>query len=464
MSVKSVRIRDLTQGSPVKLIVSFALPLMAGNVFQQLYTIVDTAVVGQGVGIKALSALGAADWLNWFVISIIQGFAHGFSILMAQYFGAKDYKQLNQSIGISITLSIIICVSLLVVSHIITVPLLTLMNTPADILPDSVLYLRFILSGIPIIMFYNLLSSILRALGDSKTPLYAMIVAALSNVVLDLLFVMVFHWGIPGAAIATLIAQLLSVVYCAVKMRKIDILHIHRDDLKPKKDMVRALFRLGTPVALQNAIIAIGGMVVQSVINVYGVLFIAGYTATNKLYGLLEIAATSFGYAVTTYVGQNLGAKLIGRIKKGLRASAVVALFTSVIIGAAMILFGKLILGIFLSGTPSEIKTAMDIAYCFLFIMSVCLPILYMLHIYRSALMGLGNTVVPMISGFAEMALRIAVVFVLPAFMGQDGVLYAEVAAWTAATVILVSSYYLQIRRYPDKGSSSQAEDLPCKQ
>ena len=443
------RIRNMTQGSPLRLIITFALPLMAGNVFQQLYTVVDTAVVGQVVGVGALASLGAADWLNWMVLGIIQGLTQGFSILMAQNFGAEDHRGLSRSIGTSVTLCVISAAVLLLGSQLAAEPVLRLLNTPADIMDGALLYLRIVFGGIPVIMAYNLLASILRALGDSKTPLYAMIVAALINVVLDLLFVMGFHWGIAGAAAATVIAQFFSSVYCFRNVRRITIIRLEKGDLKPTRELTGILMKLASPIALQNAIISVGGMVVQAVINRYGMLFIAGFTATNKLYGILEIAATSYGYAVTSYVGQNLGGGLVGRIKQGMRAATLVALGTSAVIAGAMLLFGNFFLRLFISGTPEEIDTSMQIAYHYLAIMSVCLPILYMLHIYRSALMGLGDTVVPMLSGFAEMAVRIAVALFLPMRMGQEGIFFAEVGAWTAAAILLVAAYFVRIHRLP---------------
>ena len=405
------RIRSMTEGSPIRLLISFALPLMVGNVFQQLYTVVDTAVVGQFVGVSALASLGAADSPNWGVLGIIQGLTQGFSILMAQHFGAKDYRELSRSVGASVTLCLVFTVLLGVGGQLWAEPLLRLLNTPQDVLPGALLYLRIVYGGIPAIMAYNFLAAILRALGDAKTPLYAIVVAALMNVALDLLFVVGFHWGIAGAAIATVVSQVASAVYCFFNVRKITILQVLPGDLKPSRDLTLTLLKLGFPMALQNAIIAMGSMVVQFVINGYGMLFLAGFTATNKLYGLLEIAATSYGFAVTSYVGQNLGARLVNRIKRGQRAAAVVAFLTSVVS-----------------------------------IMSVCLPILYMLHIYRSALMGLGDTVVPMLSGFAEMVVRIGVALLLPLVMGQEGIYYAEVGAWTAAAILLVAAYYARMR------------------
>ena len=436
------RIRNMTEGSPVRLLISFALPLMAGNVFQQLYTVVDTAVVGQVVGVKALAAVGAADWLNWMVLGIVQGLTQGFSILMAQYFGAGDHRELSRSVGASLTLCAVSSALILLLSQLSAGPVLRLLNTPNDIFGDSLLYLRIIFAGVPVITAYNFLAAILRALGDSKTPLYAMIVAALINVGLDLLFVMGFHWGIAGAAAATVIAQVFSGVYCFFNVKKVTFLKLEKKDLLPSRQMAVSLLKLGTPVALQNGIISVGGMVVQSVINRYGMLFIAGFTATNKLYGILEIAATSYGYAVTSYVGQNLGGRLLQRIKRGMRSAAVIALATSAVIAVCMLLFGKIFLGLFISGTPGEVEASMGIGYHYLAIMSLCLPILYLLHIYRAALMGLGDTVIPMASGFMEMAMRIAVALLLPLAIGQEGIFYAEVGAWLGAAVLLTISFY----------------------
>ena len=446
---KTERIQNMTKGSPAKLIFTFAIPLMLGNVFQQFYTVVDTAIVGQALGVNALAALGAADWLNWLVLGLIQGFAQGFSIYMAQRFGAEDHEGLNRSIGATISLSAVISILTVILSQVAMAPVLRAMNTPEEIIGGAFTYLRIMFAGIPIIMAYNVLASILRALGDSKTPLYAMVIASILNIGLDLLFVMVFHWGIAGAVVATVIAQLFAALYCLRAVLHVKVIHLKKEYFRLNPEIAKRLLGLGTPVAAQNVIIAVGGMVVQAVINRYGMLFIAGFTATNKLYGILEIAVTSYGYAVTSYVGQNLGGGLVGRIKQGMRAATLVALGTSAVIAGAMLLFGNFFLRLFISGTPEEIDTSMQIAYHYLAIMSVCLPILYMLHIYRSALMGLGDTVVPMLSGFAEMAVRIAVALFLPMLMGQEGIFFAEVGAWTAAAILLVAAYFVRIHRLP---------------
>ena len=301
-------VKEMTEGKPTPLILSFAFSLMAGNIFQQLYTVVDTMVVGKGLGVQALAALGAADWLNWMLLGIIQGLTQGFGIMMAQEFGAKHEDILRRVIGNSACLSVISMILLTLAGEIMVMPVLHILQTPADIMGGASLYLRIMFGGIPIVMLYNLLACILRALGDGKTPLNAMIVASFTNIALDILFVLVFRWGIAGAAAATLIAQLISALFCIYHIHKIEILSFERSDFRLHQGMTKKLLFLGSPMAFQNAIIAVGGMIVQSVVNGFGVIFIAGFTATNKLYGLLEIAATSYGYAMVTYVGQNLGA------------------------------------------------------------------------------------------------------------------------------------------------------------
>lgn len=444
----STHIKKMTEGRPASLILSFALSLMAGNIFQQLYTVVDTMVVGKGLGVQALAALGAADWMNWMFLGIIQGLTQGFGILMAQEFGAKHEDALRKVIGNSACLSVIFMIILTLAGQLLITPVLHILQTPGDILGSASLYLRIMFAGIPVVMLYNLLACILRALGDGRTPLHAMIVASFTNIALDVLFVLVFHFGIAGAAAATLIAQLVSAFFCIYHIRKIEILSFQPSDFRLHQGMTKKLLFLGSPMAFQNGIIAVGGMIVQSVVNGFGVIFIAGFTATNKLYGLLEIAATSYGYAMVTYVGQNLGAGRIGRIRQGVRAAVLIGTVTSVGIAAVMLLGGRAILGLFISGTPEEYEMTMAIAYYYLAIMSICLPILYLLHVVRSAIQGMGNTVLPMLSGVAEFVMRTLSALLLPLLVGQNGIFFAEILAWIGADVILVTSYFVKMRGY----------------
>lgn len=435
----------MTEGKPWKLILGLALPLMFGNIFQQLYTVMDTLIVGRVLGVNALAALGASDWLNWMVLGLVTGITQGFSILAAQKFGAGKTEELKQAVGASITLSAISAVIIELLSQTLLLPLLRLLDTPVDILPMSVTYLRILFAGIPIVMAYNLLASLLRALGDGRTPLYAMVVASVLNILLDILFVAGFHTGVGGAAAATLIAQAIAALYCLMVILRIEILHIRPVHLRPARQLAWQLFSLGTPMAAQNTIIAIGGLVIQSIVNGFGVIFIAGYTASNKLYGILEIAATSYGYAMVTYVGQNLGAGFFQRIRQGVKHALGIALATSVVIAIIMLLTGRFLVGSFITGSPGEVLAATDIAYHYLAIMSIFLPILYLLHLYRSSLQGMGDTVLPMASGIAEFVMRTGAALTLPRLLGQEGIFYAEVLAWVGADLILITAYYVRM-------------------
>ena len=443
MDSKKELTKDMTKGQPAKLLLFFALPLMLGNLFQQLYTMVDTIIVGQGVGINALASLGAADWLSWMFIGFVTGITQGFSIIFAQYYGAGDVKALRASVGNSLVLTALAAIFFTVAGQLLIVPILTLLDTPADIFAGSEIYLRIVIGGVTVSLMYNFEAALLRALGDSRTPLMAMVTAALTNVALDLIFVLVFKWGIAGAASATIIAQGVSFVYCFAAIRKIDIIRIKRDDISIHAGMSKKLLIVGVPIVFQNTMISIGGMILQSVVNSYGFLFVAGYTAANKLYGLLETAATSFGFAITTYTAQNLGAGNFRRIRKGMRSAVIMALVTSVVVSVIMLIFGRPVLRLFISNETGQVEEVLEIAYLYLSIMSYFLAVLYALHTYRSALQGLGNTVVPMLSGIMEFIMRTTAVMLLPRFVGEKGVFYAEVLAWAGAVVILVTSYYL---------------------
>lgn len=442
----------MTSGSPTKHIFFLALPLMFGNMFQQLYTMVDAIIVGQGVGVNALAALGAADWINWLILGVVTGFTQGFSILFAQKYGAGDEKLLRKSVGNGAVLGLMIAAIVTAASLIFAKPALQLMNTPDEIISDALSYLYIMYSGTVIVMAYNFAASLLRSLGDGRTPLVAMIIASFINIVLDLLFVMQFGWGIKGAAAATVLAQLFSFVFCFVRIRRIEILALDRQDFRIDRNLAKEMLKLGTPVALQNGIIGVGGVVVQSVINGFGIVYMAGFTATNKLYGLLEIAAIAFGYSMTTYMGQNIGAKNLDRIKKGMKSGAIMAVCVSVVISAVVIIFGKSIVGLFVQHDSENYAEVIRIAYTYLSAMGVFLSVLYLLHVYRSALQGLGDTIVPMASGIAELIMRISVILILPPIIGEWGIYFAEIAAWIGAVIILVSFYYVKIRKFSRLG------------
>lgn len=438
---------NMTQGNPLRLLVVFALPLMFGNIFQQLYTVVDIAVIGQGVGMDALAALGCVDWLNWMMLGIAQGFTQGFSVRIAQKYGEKHFEEMRTFIGQSILLSAVISLLYLLLGQLLLPFLLLLLRVPADLSPMAEIYTRTLLLGTPAVMFFNYCSAVLRAVGDSKTPLKAMIIASLANILLDFIAVFVLHLGIAGAGIATNIAQCLAGGICVVKIIKNPLLRFGRKELQKQKAVLKNLTAIGTPAAAKNVIISIGGMIVQTIVNGFGTGFIAGFTATSKLYGLLEIAAISYGYAITTYVGQNTGAKKIERIRIGVRSAVKLSLVTSVVIAAIMIFFGKSITGLFISAeNPVLAAEAKHVAYCFLCVMAAFLPVLYLLYVYLSALQGMGYTGITLISGIIEFLIRMVIACIIGWCGYEMGIFSAEVFAWMGAFLFLIVQYRKKIR------------------
>lgn len=434
---------NMTMGHPGKLLLAFALPLMLGNVFQQLYTVVDTAIVGQGVGMSALAALGSVDWLNWLSLGIAQGFTQGFSVRMSQRFGQGDGDGLRRAIGASARLAVMIAFAVTLIGQLSLEFLLDLLQVPVHLRSMAELYTRILMAGIPAVMFYNFCASVLRAVGDSKTPLIAMAISALTNIVLDSVAVFVLGWGIAGAAAATVFSQLLSGAVCASKMARSPMLRFGKEDMRRDGRLNGDLLGLGAPIAIQNVVIAVGGIAVQSVINGFDTTFIAGYTASSKLYGVLEIAAISYGSAVTTYVGQNYGAAQWERIRKGVRWAVILSVATAAVIGGAMILFGRQITMLFISSeSAAEAAAAGETAYQFLCVMGGFLIVLYLLYAYRSALQGMGNTRIPLLSGIVEFVMRVGTAVIIGLSGPQDGIFLAEVAAWIGAAVLLCISYY----------------------
>lgn len=441
------RVSNMTSGNPTRLIFSFSLPLMFGGMFQQIYMIVDSIIVSRGVGLDALAALGAADWVNWMVLWSIMGFTHGLSVLIAQEFGAGRMDALRKGFAMILKACAVFGVLLTAGSLLMAQPLLRFLRTDPAIIDGSRLYLHVLFAGSGVMIAYNMAAAILRCLGNSCTPLIAVVAGSIGNIALDLLFVLGFNWGIFGAAIATVLAQFLSFLICARAIVGLEILRLRPEDWKNDRRVLLRLCRLGIPTALQNGIIAVGGFAVQYVLNGFGISFVAGFTATNKLYGILESAAIAFGYAMTAYMGQNLGARLTARLDQGMRSVLLLSAGFSLGISAAVILFGRKILRLFISASEANAEEVMEIAYRYLFVMSVFLLFLFLVHAYRSSLQGLGNTTVPMISGVVELFARIATALLLPRFAGPSGIYFAECFAWAGAAVLMMLYYHATIGR-----------------
>lgn len=427
----------MTRGNPFALLFGFAFSLMIGNVFQQLYIFVDTMIVGKYLGVTALAALGATEWLVFVMFGCVQGITQGFSISMAGRFGSRDEKGLKEDMGSSICLCLILSLLFTTVGLVLCKPVLRSLHTPQDTMGMAQIYLRTLYGGVYISFCYNMLAAFLRAAGDSRTPLAAVSLAAVCNIVLDFLFVVIFHLGVFGAAFATLLSQLFSAGYCLRAVRTGGFVMPGRGDFRIRPERLWRLLKLGIPMGLQNVITGFGGVAVQSVINSFGTIFVAGFTAANKLYGLLETAAVSYSYAVVSYTGQNAGAGDYGRVKKGLGAACVMGVVTSGVMSFVMLTFGRPILACFLSGEERILAETLEIGCAFLQILAVFFWLLYLLYIIRACVQGMGNTVLPMCSSFLQLAMRVGCAFLLTKKIGRTGVFWGEVWAWILADVFL---------------------------
>ena len=438
----SKRTIDMTVGSPAKHILRFAIPLILTNVGQQLYMIADAAIVGRGVGVKAFAAVGATDWSYWMILWTVGGLTQGFSTFVARAFGEKNHREMNRFIATSVVLCVLIGGSLTVLGLSAARPLLRLLHTPADILPGATAYLMTMVGGTLAVMGYNMAAAILRALGDGRTPLNAMIIAALLNIALDCLFVFVLDWGIVGAAAASVLAQLVSFLYCSASILKIDMVKLDREAWKPDPDKIKSMLLFGLPIALQYVVITLGGMILQSSVNLQGSIFIAGYTATNKLYSFLQCFAMSFGVAACTFIAQNYGAGRFDRVRRGVVDSVKIVTITAVIMTTVSLVTRWQILRVFLDVEEAGGTEALAVAVRYLTIMSLFFVIQHILHVFRNVLQALGVAVWFMASGVAEFVARLFLSKVAIHYMGTDALFIAEPASWLGAMLCVFLPYF----------------------
>lgn len=439
-------VRDMTSGSPMKLIVGFAVPIFLGNLFQQLYSVVDAMVLGRAAGADALAAAGSTQALSFLVLGFITGLTHGYAILIAQRFGAGDYAGVRRTAANAGYLAAVSSLIITAASLLGARALLEVMHTPEDIFRDALLYIQVIFIGTAASVAYNMFSGILRALGDSVSPLVILVVSSIVNVGLDVLFVVVFRWGVAGAAWATVLAQALSSAMCFAVLRRLELMRFQREDWRGDRDVIRALLRLGVPVGIMNSITAMGIMLLQSVVNGLGSVTVAAYTAGSKLMNLALQPGDILGIAVGTYVGQNLGAGRLDRIRAGVRQSVLLSLAINIVMGLVLALFGRELTAVFVSGTEEAVIEA---AYPYFVITGAGVWIVGLLFLYRFALQSLGDTFIPMVSGGVELGMRVGAVLVLDRCfdMGFYAVCWAEVAAWLGAGVLLAVGYYARMAR-----------------
>lgn len=438
----------MTEGKPSTKIIRFAIPLILSAVCQQLYNVIDSVVVGQLIGVNAFAALGATAFCYWLILSVIFGFCQGFGTRFGQVYGAKDMPALRRAIGNSIWWTLILGTVITTAGMLSIRPLLILINTPPDILEDACLYLYIVVGGGMLFSFcYNTASAVLRALGNSSTPLYAVILASAVNIALDLFFVAVLGMGVDGVAIATVIATVCSLLFCLYQLKKVKEVRPSREDMKLDRGVSASLLRLGYPISLRNIAISMGTLVLQYVINGYGTLFVAGTAAAAKYFGVMNLVGISVDGAMAVYVSQNYGARRFDRIKAGVKWITWGAVACSLVIATVFILFGRELTTLLVSGDPAEMAQVVDVSYWNIVGMAVCLPFLYLLFIHRSSLQGMSNVKIPVISGFVELAARIVSVLILPRWIGEWGVYLADGLGWITAGILLIIGFYRVYRK-----------------
>lgn len=436
--------KDMTQGKPLKLILAFSIPLLIGNIFQQFYNMVDSIIVGQFIGEEALAAVGSTGSMVFLVIGFCNGIASGFGVMISQAFGAGDKKRLRNYVAVALMLSAAVMVVLTAVTMVTTEPLLRLMRTPDNIMEGASSYLMMIYGGLGATLYYNVLSCILRGVGDSRTPLYFLIVSSLLNVVLDLLFVITFHMGVAGAGLATVIAQGVSAVLCLVYMfKKFPMLRLEKSDFRCRWYTVVQMFSVGLPMALQFSITAVGVMILQSAINDFGSTVVASYTAASKVENLSTQIMITLGAAMATYCGQNMGAGRFDRVKEGVRQSYIIVLGAVAVAVFISAVCGESIVRWFISNPSEEV---LGYATTYLHTISWYFVFLAFLFLYRNVLQGLGNGILPMLCGVAEMVVRTIIAFTLTGQWGYMAICMASPLAWIAACIPLWLCYQIQIR------------------
>ena len=444
------RVTNMTTGNPYKLMLKFAVPVIATNMLQQLYQMVDAAIVGRGVSVDALAAVGCTDWTYWMVMWSVSVMVQGFATFVSRYFGKQDPAMTNKAITSSIYLALVLSAILSIGGMIAARPILNLLRTPEELLANATIYLTTMYAGIIIVAFYNLAGAILRAFGDSKTPLVAMVIAAILNVALDLLFVMVFRWGVFGAAFASVLSQCVAFTYCTVKIFKIEYVKLTKAAWAPDWSLLKEMAKLGIPLAIQYVIIHLGGMIVQSTVNDQGASFVAGYTAVNKLYGLLECTAIALGASFTTFGSQNFGAGNFKRVRRGVNVAMVLAVSIACVLASIVLPIRYYLPQIFIDMAEPGAKEAIDVASRYLFNMILSMPILYLVYVHRNNLQAIGIASWSLVSGIAEAVSRVVMAKLCFPFVGVEIMFYIEPVAWLMAWVfVLVPFYFYQRRLLP---------------
>lgn len=436
--------KDLTTGSPMKLILGFATPLLFGFLFQQFYSVVDTVIVGQFLGVKALAGVGATGSINFMIIGFCMGVCNGFAIPVAHKFGAKDYSGMRQVIANSVWLSGAFAVVMTAAVVILCKSILLWMNTPEDIFDYAYIYIVIIFCGIPASYLYNLLSGIIRSLGDSRTPLLFLLLSSVLNIGLDLLCILTFRMGIAGAAAATVVSQLVSGVLCLFYMkRKFDILEITKEEWKVNTGHMKVLCGMGVPMGLQYSITAIGSVILQTSVNSLGSVAVASVTAAGKVSMFFCCPFDALGSTMATYGGQNVGAKKLDRLGKGLRACSILGSLYALIAFGVLYVFGDNFVGLFMREEAAEVMAGAR--QMLLVVSAFYIPLAFVNNV-RFLIQGMGFSAFAVLAGVCEMGARaLAGLFLVPS-LGFTGACLASPLAWIFADAFLIPAY-IHVRR-----------------
>lgn len=430
----------MTSGSTMKLILGFAVPLLMGMLFQQVYSLVDTIIVGRFLGVSALAAVGATGSINFLIVGFCQGICNGFALPVAQRFGAKDYDGLRKYVGNSAVLAIIFGGAITLITVIACRPILELMQTPSDIIDLSYNYIVVIFAGIPAIMLYNILSAYLRSLGDSVTPVIFLVISAGLNIGLDLLFIVTFKWGVFGAAFATVLSQAVSGILCLILIiKKFDILHLKRDDWKLDWDYTRYLLIMGLPMGLQYSITAIGSVILQSSVNTLGSNAVASMTAGSRISMFVVCPFDALGSTMATFGGQNVGAGRLDRLGRGLRSAVTLGAIYSALILVVLIFFGRDLILLFVNA--SEV-TVIAQAKQFLVTNAAFYLMLALVNIVRFLIQGMGFSGFAVFAGVFEMVARALVGLVFVPIFGFIAACFASPLAWIFADCFLIPAFF----------------------
>lgn len=431
-----MKTKTLTEGTPWKQILLFSIPIFWGNVFQLLYSLVDTKIVGSTLGTEALAAVGSVSTLHTLMTGFLNGLTLGFSLITAMCFGAKNRKRLKKTFAAAISLGVLTTLALVLMLMIFLHPVLNLLHVPQAQFEMAYAYISVLIVGLFATLFYNLCANTLRAIGDALTPLVFLIVATVSNIGLDYLFILGFQMGVQGAAYATVLAQLLSVVLCLIRIfRKFPILHIQKEDFRFDRELMAEMYKSGLPMGLMSCLVGIGTILLQSAINTLGTTVIVAHTAARKVFELVSLPNSVLGSAMATYCGQNYGARRFDRIRQGIRASLIIATVWAVVVFLIChTIEGKLIQFVASTTNPDVIywgSTYLKVDMSFIVICGVIV-------ILRNSMQGFGDRVIPVFSSCIELAGKIIFAFVFAPMFAYWGIIWAEPMVWIAMVIPLI--------------------------